>query len=82
MLHTLRRAGGSLVVTIPKEFIEQNNLKEGSRVELVVAGAMLSVQAPQRRRLKLADLIAQMPAELPLVDGWDDMAAVGKEIAE
>ena len=80
MLQTLRRAGGSLVMTIPKAFIEQNHLQDGSRVELVVSGAQLSVKAPERRRLRLADLIAQMPPELPMVEGWDEMAAVGMEV--
>lgn len=80
MLQTLRRAGGSLVMTIPKAFIEQNHLQEGSRVELVVSGAQLSVTAPERQRLRLADLIAQTPPDLPMVEGWDEMDAVGMEV--
>lgn len=80
MQQTLRRAGGSLVMTIPKTFVEQNHLQEGSQVELVVAGAQLSIKAPSRRRLKLADLMAQMPQELPKVEGWDEMPAVGLEV--
>lgn len=80
MLQTLRRAGGSLVVTVPKAFIEQNHLQEGSRVELVVAGALLSITASEHHRIRLVDLIAQMPPDLPMVDGWDDMDAVGMEV--
>lgn len=34
MLQTLRKAGGSLVMTVPKAFIDQNGLGEGSQVEL------------------------------------------------
>lgn len=32
MMQTLRRAGGSLVMTVPKTFIEQNHLQEGSQL--------------------------------------------------
>lgn len=38
MLQTLRKAGGSLVMTVPKAFIEQNGLSEGSQVELRLLG--------------------------------------------
>ena len=46
MLQTLRRAGGSLVMTVPKAFIEQNQLHEGSQVDLLLEGARMTVQAP------------------------------------
>lgn len=38
MLQTLRKAGGSLVMTVPKVFIDQNGLGEGSQVELHLMG--------------------------------------------
>jgi len=34
MRQMLRRAGASLVVAIPKEFIDRHGLTEGSQVEL------------------------------------------------
>ena len=79
MLQTLRRAGGSLVMTIPKAFVEQNGLSEGSSVELHLTGKTLTVEAPSRPRYKLADLMAEMPDELPMVEGWDDLPHVGLE---
>ena len=79
MLQTLRRAGGSLVMTVPKAFIEQNQLHEGSRVELLLEGVRMTVSAPRKRRYKLADLLAEMPGELPRAEGWDAMSPVGKE---
>lgn len=79
MLQTLRRAGGSLVMTIPKTFIEQNRLQEGSQVDLVVSGVQMTVNAPPRPRYKLEQLMAEMPGTLPLVEGWDGMAPLGKE---
>lgn len=79
MLQTLRRAGGSLVMTVPKAFIEQNGLNEGSQVELHLSGKKMTVEAPTRPRYKLSDLMAEMPQGLPKVHGWEDMPSVGLE---
>lgn len=79
MLQTLRKAGGSLVMTVPKAFIEQNGLSEGSQVELHLLGKKMTVEAPIRPRYKLADLMAEMPQGLPCVEGWEDMPPVGLE---
>ncbi|MBK5965504.1 AbrB/MazE/SpoVT family DNA-binding domain-containing protein [Thiocystis minor] len=79
MLQTLRKAGGSLVMTVPKAFIDQNGLSEGSQVELHLLGKTMTIEAPARPRYKLADLIAEMPDGLPRVVGWDDMPSVGLE---
>lgn len=79
MQQTLRKAGGSLVMTVPKAFIDQNGLGEGSQVELQLQGKKMTIEAPSRPRYKLADLIAEMPDGLPRVDGWDEMPSVGLE---
>lgn len=79
MLQTLRKAGGSLVMTVPKAFIDQNGLAEGSQVELHFFGQKMTVEAPSRPRYKLADLMAEMPEGLPSVEGWDEMPVVGLE---
>ena len=79
MLQTLRRAGGSLVMTVPKAFIEQNQLQEGSQVDLLLEGARMTVSASRKRRYKLEDLLSEMPGELPRVEGWDAMRRAGKE---
>jgi len=71
MLRTLRREGDSLVMAIPEKFVEQNKLCEGSRVRLMVSGSKMIVSLPQRPRYVLADLMAEMPDILPMVDGWE-----------
>lgn len=81
MLQSLRRAGGSLIMTVPKAFIEQNGLFDGSQVELQLSGKTMTVEAPAKLRYKLADLLAEMPEGLPQVEGWDAMPAVGLEVA-
>lgn len=79
MLQTLRKAGGSLVMTVPKAFIDQNGLSDGSQVELQLLGSKMTIEAPSRPCYKLAELMAEMPQGLPRVDGWDDMPSVGQE---
>jgi len=79
MLQSLRRAGGSLVMTVPKAFIDQNGLGEGSQVELHLRGRKMTVEAPARPRYRLSDLMAEMPRGLPRVEGWDEMPPVGLE---
>ena len=79
MLQTLRRAGGSLVMTVPKAFLEQNGLSEGSQVELHLLGKTMTIEVPTRPRYKLTDLLAHMPEGLPRVEGWEEMPSVGLE---
>lgn len=79
MQQTLRKAGGSLVMTVPKAFIDQNRLHEGSQVALHLRGNTLTIEAPTRPRYTLADLLAEMPDGLPRIEGWDDMPSVGLE---
>lgn len=79
MQQTLRRAGGSLVMTVPKAFIEQNQLQEGSQVDLMLEGTRMTISAVSKPRYKLQELLDEMPDELPLVEGWDAMPPVGKE---
>jgi len=81
MLQTLRKAGGSLVMTVPKVFIDQNGLSDGSQVELHLSGRKMTVEAPTRPRYKLADLMAEMPEGLPRVEGWEETPSVGLEKA-
>lgn len=79
MQQTLRKAGGSLVMTVPKAFVDQNHLHEGSQVALHLRGNILTIEAPTRPRYTLADLLAEMPDGLPRIADWDEMPAVGLE---
>jgi antitoxin ChpS len=82
MLRSLKRVGGSLVITVPKAFIQQNNLHEGSKVNLMLKGELLTITATKtnRKRYKLEDLLAEMPNGLPYDKEWDEMQPVGREI--
>lgn len=66
-------------MTVPKAIVEQNGLREGSKVELHLAGRRLTVEALRRPRYTLAGLLAEMPEGLPRFEGWDMMPPVGRE---
>ena len=76
---SLRRSGGSLILTIPQSYVEQNHLDAGSRVVVEINGTELKVK-PGRQRPKLAELLAATPKNQVRVVGWDDMAEVGIEL--
>lgn len=80
MMRTLRKAGGSLVMTMPKGFVDDNQLEDGSQVELSMAGREMTVKAATRPRYRLADLLAETPNGLPRLDGWLESDDVGKEV--
>jgi antitoxin ChpS len=58
---TLRRAGGSLVLTIPRTYTRALGLTEGERVGVSVAEGKLVVDPAtrQRPRYRLSDLVAE-----------------------
>lgn len=76
---SLRRSGGSLIMTIPQSYVEQNHLDAGSQVCVEINGAELTVK-PGRRRPRLSDLLAATPEGFCRVDEWDDMPSIGGEL--
>ena len=75
----LRRSGGSLIVTIPQAYVEQNHLDAGSRVALEISGDELKLK-PAKQRPTLSELLAATPIGAERVAGWDEMPAVGNEL--
>ena len=76
---SLRRSGGSLILTIPQPYAEQNRLEAGSRMALEIDGVQLRVM-PARVRKSLAQLLAETPDGLNRAGGWDEMPATGMEL--
>lgn len=68
-----------MIMTVPKAFIDQNGLSDGSQVELHLVGNTMTVEAPTKPRFRLSELMAEMPEGLPMVEGWDDTPAAGLE---
>jgi len=75
---SLRRSGGSLILTIPQAYVEQNHLEAGSKLALEIAGQELRLK-PARTRRSLAELLAATPDGLQRAEGWDEMPTAGEE---
>lgn len=75
---SLRRSGGSLILTIPQAYVEQNHLEAGSKLALEIAGQELRLK-PARTRRSLAELLAATPDGLQRAEGWDEMPKAGEE---
>jgi antitoxin ChpS len=78
LIASLRRSGGSLIITIPQPYIEQNRLKAGAVLSVEIDGAELRLK-PARQRRSLTDLLAATPKGLHRVKGWDELPAIGNE---
>lgn len=76
---SLRRSGGSLIMTIPQAYVEQNTLRAGSLVAVEIAGEELRLK-PARKRKTLSELLAATPEGLNRIDGWDEMPQTGMEL--
>lgn len=76
---SLRRSGGSLIMTIPPAYVEQNHLDAGSRLFVEINGAELKIK-PGRQSRKLSELLAATPENLARVADWDEMPALGAEL--
>lgn len=75
---SLRRSGGSYIMTIPQSYVEQNRLNAGARLAIEINGEELKVK-PGRRRPTLAELLAGTPPGVCRVEGWDEMVPAGEE---
>ena len=75
----IRRSGGSLILTIPQAYIEQNHLNSGSKLSLEIDGEVLKLK-PTRSRKSLAQLLKETPEGLQRVEDWDNMPSFGAEL--
>lgn len=79
----LRRVGGSVMLTIPPAMLKQLGLKSGATVGLAVDGGRLVVEAKQRPRYTLEELLAQRGSEMQVSDQdreWLDVEPIGFEL--
>ena len=70
---SLRRSGGSYILTIPQSYVEQNRLDAGACLAIEINGDELRVK-PGCQRPKLAELLAATPEGAWRAEGWDEMA--------
>lgn len=86
-MHTtsLRKVGGSIMLTVPPAFLDQLHLQAGATVGLIIDNGRLVVEPTARPLYTLAELLAEaetagvypLPAE---EREWIDAPAIGKEL--
>ncbi|CAZ90462.1 AbrB/MazE/SpoVT family DNA-binding domain-containing protein [Thiomonas arsenitoxydans] len=80
---TLRRVGGSVMLTVPPVMLDLLHLQAGANVGLQVEAGRLVVQPAPARRYTLDALLAQCDPSAPLSAAareWLDAPAVGDEV--
>ncbi len=81
---TLKKAGGSLVMTVPASVRDALELSEGQRLSVVVDnGRMVLEPTKPRKTYSLDELIAQCDFEQPYSEeerAWLDAPPVGREL--
>lgn len=79
----LRKVGGSVMLAVPPALLDLLQLKAGASVGVAVDGGRLIVEAAQRPRYTLDQLLAasDYPAERSAEEReWIDAPLVGREI--
>ena len=84
-MHTtsLRKVGGSVMMTVPPAVLDLLDLKPGSVVGMDVEDEHLIIRPRKRPRYTLGELLSQFNPEAPLTEEereWIDMSPVGREL--
>jgi antitoxin ChpS len=84
-MHTtsLRKVGGSVMLSIPPAILELLHLQPGSTVGVSVDGGRLMIDPHPRPHYTLAELLAESDYSQPKTTEereWVDAPAVGREI--
>ena len=84
-MHTtsLRKVGGSVMLTVPPSVLEALHLKVGAEVELKVSEDKLVVEPRKRPKYTMKELLDQCDFSLPISEEeqeWLDVRPVGREL--
>lgn len=80
---TLRKVGGSIMLTVPPAFIDQLHLQAGGTVGIGVSGGRLVVEPKYQPRYTMAELLAASDYSQPHSaeeSEWTNGIAVGGEL--
>lgn len=83
-MHTtsLRKVGGSVMLTVPPAFLDQLHLQAGAKVALAVDQGCLVVSPRRRPHFTLAQLLAESDYSQPQSAAereWIDAPSAGRE---
>ena len=82
---TLRNVGGSVMMAIPKPFLETLGLAANSKVEVTIEDGRLITIPRARPKYTLEELLAQCDLDAPWSEEereWMDTPSVGNEIVD
>ena len=74
MLSKIYKFGDSLFLRLPKSFVVDNELTEGSIVRLRTEGQLIKIKVRSGPVYKIQDLMDEMPGDLPMVEGFSDIS--------
>jgi antitoxin ChpS len=77
---TLRRSGGSIILSIPKTIVESLALEAGSVVELSMQGRSLAVTPARRTLAERLAVSPKSPAKWQRDEEWLADAPAGREL--
>jgi antitoxin ChpS len=80
---TLRKVGGSVMLTVPKAILDTLNLKAGAEVSVDIQDGRLFVEPKPRPRYTLEELLAASDYSKPQSAQereWIDAPRVGREL--
>lgn len=81
---TLKKAGGSLIMTVPASARDALHLSEGQEMDIAVADGRMTVTATHSRpRYSLKELLAQCDPDTPISDetrAWSEAPPQGREV--
>ena len=83
MQTSLRKVGGSVMMTVSPAFLEELKINSGSMVDVALLEGRLVVKPITKPKYKLADLLAKcdVNAKMPKEDKqWLELPPVGNEI--
>lgn len=75
----IKKWGNSAAVRLPQALLAQLHLQENDLCSVEVNDNSLILRPAKPKKYDLKALLAEMPNELPKVEGWDELADVGLE---
>ncbi len=79
---TLRQSGGSIIVSLPKTFVEQLGLGPNAPIDITLQGESIVIAPQKRKRIGLKARLAQCDFSEPASAddaAWLDEPSVGRE---
>jgi antitoxin ChpS len=80
---SLRKVGGSVMMTVPPAILEEFDLRPGSTVDLVVEGERIIVEPHRKPRYTMDALLAECKEGASISDedrDWLNSAPAGREL--